>query len=703
MKLSTKIILPIILISALLILLTGCFGVPADESPGFTPGTITGVIASPCCSTSAEPVSETCCVSPEYWCFYCQNTWSLQDGIEVVLTYGEDEVATVFTNKDGEFTFTNVDPGKNYVVTAYCPDFADNRPLVKDVALELIEGGSFDTDITDLVSTSLGLVVDFLVLYTEWGPEDISLDEVLADRPSFPNFPKFKKLVYEVRRVVENCEVNLLTDDEVQDTLCRAAEEISKLEIGCGPGYTPPPPPPPGPCDGNLPPIIDSVESNSLPVIEGSTVNLILGESYDIVVTAHDQDTKLGTLTYYATVEGVKSPVTTTGQVTVEPNLPGIYEVYLYVNDGCIDKRWGPVTVDVCQPIDQVVLAVGIDDTICVGETVALGDLIGSIKTYADTVLQETITDPCDPRLAFSFTDATGAVSFDLGNCEVTGVTAGDVDITVVYTPGAEECGTEPVSGDAAITITVDDNFDEIKASGDGLTLCLGDIGSMSTDILTGVELWYQGSWVKDISLTDPRLSFSSKTAGILSFTGEDFEAVGVGSTDITVTYTPELGECGTAQSVDLGIAVIVDQCLDCFVLNVKLGGETHTYTQDYFEPVTGVLLPGEIYVVNEDFSNASKFQFMFNCPPGSLEYNYYRGFSCGGSWESGESPPAQPISSDPPPAWLTDPLLKNGVFYPARLPWGLLLCQKGGNILKIRVNGDDSLVFTFELGRNLP
>jgi len=248
MKLSTKIILPLILISALLILLTGCIGTVPDEEPGFTPGTITGVIASPCCSTSAEPVSEDCCIAPEYWCFYCQNAWSLQEGIEVVLTYGEDVVAATTTNKDGEFTFTDVSPGKNFVITAYCPDFDDNRPLVKDVALEV--ASTFDTGITDLVSTSLGLVVDFLVLYTDWGPEDISLDEVLADRPNFPNFPKFKKLVYEVRRVVENCEVNLLTDDEVQDALCRAAEEISGLDIGCGPGYTPPP----DPCEGHTAP-----------------------------------------------------------------------------------------------------------------------------------------------------------------------------------------------------------------------------------------------------------------------------------------------------------------------------------------------------------------------------------------------------------------------------------------------------------------
>jgi len=264
MKLSTKIILPIILISALLILLTGCLGIVPDETPGYTPGTITGIIAAPCCSTSADPVTEPCCVSPEYWCYYCQGNWLLQDSIGVVLTYGEDVFAATTTNKDGEFTFTNVPPGKNYVITAYCPDYDDNRPLVKDVALEV--ASTFDTKITDLVSTSLGLVVDFLVLYTEWGPEDISLDAVIADKPTFPNFPKFKALIYEVRRVVENCEVNLLTDDDVQYATCRAAEEISKLEIGCGPGYTPPP----DPCAGVPDPIADAGPDQSYEVCPGT-------------------------------------------------------------------------------------------------------------------------------------------------------------------------------------------------------------------------------------------------------------------------------------------------------------------------------------------------------------------------------------------------------------------------------------------------
>jgi hypothetical protein len=243
MKLSFKTILPIILISALLILLTGCFGTVPDDSPGYTSGTITGIIAAPCCSTSAEPVPDPCCIAPEYWCYYCKNTWSLQDNIKVVLTYGEEEKATVFTNEDGEYIFTNVAPGKNYVITALCPDYTDKRPLVKDVALEVVEGETFDAKITDCVSTALGLVVDYLVENSVLTPEDIVLDGVIAGIPNFYGFPEFKKLVERICEISAGC-VNLFDDDFVPDYLCRAAQEIGrkvlpKLDLGCTPGYTP--------------------------------------------------------------------------------------------------------------------------------------------------------------------------------------------------------------------------------------------------------------------------------------------------------------------------------------------------------------------------------------------------------------------------------------------------------------------------------
>jgi len=353
MKTNYKFILPLILISALLILLAGCMVTPSDESPGVTgTGTIIGTIAAPCCTLSDELVTETPCVSSEYWCCYCQQKWFEQDGIEVVLTYGEDIVDTTTTNEDGEYTFTDVSPGSNYVVTAYCPDYNDNRPLVKDVALEV--ASTFDAKITDLVSTSLGLVVDFLVYYTEWGPEDISLDAVIADQSLFINFPKFKALIFEVRRVLENCELNLLTDDDVQYATCRAAEEISGLDIGCGAGFTESGGEGEGEdeCEGNSAPSIDTVLLDGTAVSIGETVHVVVGTSYVITVDASDDGIK-DFLVYYASVEGIKTAATTSNQVTVTPNTPGTFEVYAFAHDGCAETQWGPVYIEVyCCALD---------------------------------------------------------------------------------------------------------------------------------------------------------------------------------------------------------------------------------------------------------------------------------------------------------------------------------------------------------------
>ena len=218
-------------------------GEKLSKSGGYTPGTITGTIAAPCCSTSADPVTEPSCVYPEYWCCYCEDTWSLQDGVEVVLTYGVTEVATTTTNEDGEYTFTNVPPAKNYVITAYCPDYPDDRPLVKDVALKVVEGKTYDAKITDCVSTALGLVVDYLVENTTvLGPEEIVLDGVIAGIPNFYGFLEFKKLVLRICEISPGC-VNLFEDEKVPDYLCRAAQEIGRkvlpdLDLGCTPGFT---------------------------------------------------------------------------------------------------------------------------------------------------------------------------------------------------------------------------------------------------------------------------------------------------------------------------------------------------------------------------------------------------------------------------------------------------------------------------------
>lgn len=570
MKLSFKTILPILLIFTLLILLTGCFITPSDEQPGYTPGTITGTIAAPCCSTSADPVTEPSCVPPEYWCYYCQKTWKLQDGIEVVLTYGEDEVATTTTNDKGEFTFTNVDPGKNYVVTAYCPDFADNRPLVKDVALQLIEGGSFDTNITDLVSTSLGLVVDFLVLYTDWGPEDISLDAVLADRPEFPNFPKFKALIYEVRRVVENCELNLLTDDDVLYATCRAAEEISGLDIGCGAGFTPPPgpgpTPTPGVCDGNTLPEITDVKLDTISIfnIDPSLVadiHLIVGTPYEFCVTATDPDNKLPQpLTYYLTIDGVDYySIGNSNCLTITPEAEdvGTYDnVTVNVYDGCGKKTWGPITIVVdCCPFAEPGLEINIEGPpksrsrstlppLCLDECAKINSVTihyGGSHPLPDLVITPSYSDKGLSWVVdsdISFDPITGAVCL-IGAYE-TGV-AGTYTISVTYT---DPCG-------GTVNGSIDVEFIDCRCT--ELIVDAGDDQCIQLACASDVEVFFDGSGSSGTGLTYD-WDFGDGSAVSYNAGATPSHTYEAGTYTVTLTVTDSCGSSDTDNTLELTV-----------------------------------------------------------------------------------------------------------------------------------------------------
>ncbi len=415
-----------IFISLILILFAGCFGTIPDESPGYTSGTIEGIIAAPCCTTSDGPVTTPLQgVYPEYWCFYCKNPWSLQEEIEVVLTYGLDEIATTTTNKKGEYSFTNVPAGKNYVITAYCPDFDDERPLVKDVALEVVEGGSYDTKVTDLVSTSLGLVVDFIVTYSELTPEDIVLDEVIANKPNFYAFPKFKKLVEEVRRVLEGNCGNLNLDEDVQEALCDAAEEITDLDFGCGPGFTPPPPSPPDPCTGNNAPVINEVTLNGTPVSSPSSLDLVIGNSYTVVVNTRDDNIlpkPANPLTYSLTITKGTDPsfnidMGTNNTFTGTPLAAdvGTYTVYVNVNDGCATTTWGPVTIEVhdeCYNNTAPSLTMPDDDSVNPGGSYSW-TVTASDDNIKDSLSFSLVSVVPTPTNSFSIDPSSGEISWN--------------------------------------------------------------------------------------------------------------------------------------------------------------------------------------------------------------------------------------------------------------------------------------------------
>ena len=373
MKTNVKIILPLLLLSAILILLVGCMMTPTtDDSPGATPetGAIAGIIAAPCCSTSADAVSNP----PADWCcpsnpdISCREEFFLQDDIEVILTYGGEEVDTTMTNQKGEYTFNNVPAAKNYVITVVCPD--NDRILVKDVAPEVIGGQTFDAEITDWVSTSLGMVVDHLLDNSILGPEDIELKKVIDDKCAFVHFPAFIRLVIEVRRVAEECG-DLYADDAVMDALCKAAEQVGRivipdLELGCVAGATPGPGPgpTPDPCEGNAVPYNVSLD----------TLTVIAGCSYSGTVSASD--------------DGIKDPLTYSWTTGFTP--PGDMAI---TSAGAI--TWNPQCEDICDCPNQLVDAGRVGtNSVCTPNIIKVTVDDGCATTDAEFCIEVINTPP---------------------------------------------------------------------------------------------------------------------------------------------------------------------------------------------------------------------------------------------------------------------------------------------------------------------
>ena len=149
MKLSFRTILPIILISALLILLNGCIPTTTPTPGATTGGTITGIFETP----------EACCIAnrdhTEGWVPLVNATVSVIDS--------KDVTHTTKTDSDGKYWLTDVAPGIYYVITACC-ECEDGEGVYKDVVEEeLKEGDTYDAGIADCESSALGLMVDYLL------------------------------------------------------------------------------------------------------------------------------------------------------------------------------------------------------------------------------------------------------------------------------------------------------------------------------------------------------------------------------------------------------------------------------------------------------------------------------------------------------------------------------------------------------------
>ena len=390
MKLSTKIILPIILISALLILLAGCFGIP-DSSPGYTPGSITGRIMVP--SNCIDCLTDGPCIKgvPNHW-------EPVEDAIVTVIPHA------TLTDEDGYYTLTNVEPGVYYVITATYKNL-----VLKDVVEpDGVEAGkTYDAGTADCESTALALVVEY---FWDMGLDADEIEDALAD---YILTDKFAELVDTVCCIIEDC-------DNITNYCCL---------VECDdPGYTP--------------------ELESITVNTGS-MNLCLDDSQSIPpvsVIAHyteGEPSKIVTSSATITYTSNDPSIASLSGTTVTGNALGTTTITVsatYTEDEVTESATGTIPVNVidcstCTPeLDSLTVVLG-DTTpmiLCNGTTTTItSEHIATITAHytCEVPEEELILSEC------SYVSENPVIASVVG-LDVTGNSVGDTNIVVSYTDG---------------------------------------------------------------------------------------------------------------------------------------------------------------------------------------------------------------------------------------------------------------------------
>jgi hypothetical protein len=139
MKKESKHILPLLLICSLL-LLAGCFS-PLPDATEFI---IQGRIMVP--NSSTKDVTG----------------WIPLPNATVTLIDSEGITHTVMTDSEGYYSFPDLSPGSNYIITA-TGQIGEKTIIIKNVLPLVEEGGSYDAGTADCESTALALAVEALL------------------------------------------------------------------------------------------------------------------------------------------------------------------------------------------------------------------------------------------------------------------------------------------------------------------------------------------------------------------------------------------------------------------------------------------------------------------------------------------------------------------------------------------------------------
>ena len=470
MKLSTKTILLTIIISVLLISLSGCF-LPTVPSPGYTPKDIIGNIETPkeCCDTSKAHMPG----------------WVPMVGATVILTDDSGKVThTTTTEAEGKYHFTNVNPGL-YIITAICP--LNEEYLVKDV-VDKGAGNALNAGITDCQSTALALVVEYLLdIYNEdnecFGKgtdvyeqvkrvaaeyeslnlEGIDLAAIKGIRPEFDA---------DLVDMICYCLVSCCTAPEPGFTPEPEPEPEPEPTGGTPTPPPPPPPPPPNLCAYNASPVITDPSG-------GKTIPADEGKIFTYEVKAEDNPSQA--LTFSLDKSSLDRGMTIGGTITDGGDASKRSAIVTWEKPKCDCKVIAPtcsyfvtVTVeDVCHSTDTVTFIVEV-----------------TCKTY-------TLTMKVSPPGGGTTTPAVGTHTYPAGT--VVSISASHA----VHYEFANWTGDVEDPSLASTKVTMDDDktvtakFTRSSwTENDGLRVAFEDLPN-----LKGCNDWDYNDWVGDINI----------------------------------------------------------------------------------------------------------------------------------------------------------------------------------------------------------
>jgi len=152
--------------------------------------------------------------------------WVPLPGASVTLTDSTGQIHSVITDVNGNYSFSQVAPGSNYVITA-SGEVGGNTIVLKDIVPQLESGEQYDAGTADAESTALALIV-----------EDILDKDLEPDLNAIQQSNSYNELVNQVFLYLKQ-HYNVITVPEIKNLVYNGLDEVFEPWDGlfCGEGW----------------------------------------------------------------------------------------------------------------------------------------------------------------------------------------------------------------------------------------------------------------------------------------------------------------------------------------------------------------------------------------------------------------------------------------------------------------------------------